>query len=141
MTHDTYLEKLARLCLHSFGCVNDHNRRIRRHQCSVRILRKVLMARRIQNIDAKSAIRKLQYRRRNRDSSLLLDLHPVGNRMSCSRFSLYPARQVDRSAIQQEFLRQGCLTCIRMRYDRKSPSFVNLLRVIAHVIYPPASIT
>ena len=38
MTHHTYLKELSCLRLHALGGVDHHHRRIRRHQCPVRIL-------------------------------------------------------------------------------------------------------
>ena len=114
MAHDTDLEQLARLCLYSFGCIDDHHGRICRHQGTVRILREILMSRCVQNIDAVAVIIKLQNRRRDRNTTLLLDLHPVGHRMPCGRLSLYGTGQIDRSAVQQKLLCQGRLTCIRV---------------------------
>ena len=40
------------------------------------------MARGIQNVDALALIAELQHRGRYRNTTLLLDLHPVGNRMT-----------------------------------------------------------
>ena len=77
MTHHTYLEQLPRLRLHTFGRVDHHHGRIRRHQRTVRILREILMARCIQNIDAEAAVIKLQHRGSNGNTSLLFNLHPV----------------------------------------------------------------
>ena len=56
MAHGTYLEQLSCLRLHALGRVDDHHRGIRGHQCPVGILRKVLMAGRIQDIDTISVI-------------------------------------------------------------------------------------
>ena len=114
MAHDTDLEQLACLCLYSLGCIDDHHGRVRRHQGTVRILREILMSRCIQNIDAVAVIIKLQNGRRDGNTTLLLDLHPVGHRMPCGRLSLYGTGQIDRSAVQQKLLCQGRLTCIRV---------------------------
>ncbi len=133
MAHHAHLKKFARLCLHTLGSVYDHHRRIRRHQRPVGILREVLMPRRIQNIDTEPVIRKLQYRGSDGNSPLLLNLHPVGNRMSRRRLSLDAARQIDRSPVQQKLLGKGCLARVRVRNDRKCSSSVYFLRIISHV--------
>ena len=53
------------------------------------------MARRIQNIYTVIVIVKLKHRRCNGDSSLLLNLHPVGHGMSCRRLPLtLPAKLI-----------------------------------------------
>ena len=61
MTHNTDLKQLSCLRLYTFGCIDHHNSRIGGHQSTVCILREVLMAGRIQNIDAVAIIIKLQY--------------------------------------------------------------------------------
>ena len=43
-----------------------------------------------------------------------INLHPVRNRMFCSRFSLNTPRLVDRSSVEKELLCQCRLTCIGM---------------------------
>ena len=114
MAHHAYLKKFARLRLHALGSVNDHHRGIRRHQRTVRILREILVPRRIQNINAISVIMKLQYRRSDRDTSLLFDLHPIGDRMPGRRLSFYGSRQIDGTAIQKKLLRQCRFARIRV---------------------------
>ena len=62
-THNTNLEQLTGLSLHTLGRINHHHGGIRRHQRTVGVLRKVLVPRRVQNIDAEPAIFKLQHGR------------------------------------------------------------------------------
>ena len=57
--HGAHLEQLARLRLHAFGRVDNHDRRIRRHQRAVGILGKVLVARGIQDVDALALVPEL----------------------------------------------------------------------------------
>ena len=79
--------------------IDNHHRGIRRHQGTVGILREILVSRSIQNVDAVVVIVELQNGRGYGNTSLLLDLHPVGHRMSCGRFSLYGTSQIDGSSI------------------------------------------
>ena len=99
MSHDTDLEQLSGLCLHTFGSIDNHHGRISRHQGTVGILREILVSRSIQNVDAVVVIVELQNRRGYRNTSLLLDLHPVRHCMSCSCFSFYRTSQIDGSSI------------------------------------------
>ena len=87
------------------------------------------MARRVQNVDAEAVIFKLEYGRGDRDAALLLDFHPVGNRMACIFLALDRAGELDRSAVQQEFLCNGSFTGIRMRDNRKRPAFFNFILI------------
>ena len=136
MPHDTDLEQLSCLRLDALGRIDDHDRRISRHQCPVGILREVLMARCIQNIDAESLVRKLKDRAGHGDSSLLLDVHPVGDCMTCRRLPLHGTGQVDRSSVKQKLLRQGCLSGIRMGDDCKGSSFLNFRSQVTHCKLP-----
>ena len=54
------LKQLNRLRLDTLGTVDDHDRRVGRHQGTVGILREILMSWCIQDIDAESFIIKLQ---------------------------------------------------------------------------------
>ena len=99
MSHDTDFKQFSGLRLDTLGSVNDHDRRICSHQGTIGILREILMSRCIQNVDTVIIIIELQYGRGNRNTSLLLDLHPVGNCMSCGCFSFYGTCQIDGSSI------------------------------------------
>ena len=130
MTHHTYLEQFSRLCLHTLGCIDHHYR----HQGTVRVLREVLMSRCIQDIDTISAVIKLQYRRGDRNTSFLFNLHPVRYCMLCRCFSFDRTCLIDRSSIKQKFLRQCRLSCIRVWYDRKGSSLFYFIRNIWHML-------
>ena len=132
MAHHTNFKKLSGLCFYTFGSVNDHNRRIRCHQRTIRILREVLMSRCIQNIDTEAIIVKLQHGGSYRNTSFFFNLHPVRNCMACRCFSLYGTCQIDRTSIQQKFLCQRRFSGIRMRNDRKSSSSFNFTCYISH---------
>ena len=132
MTHHTYLEQLSCLCLHTLGSIDHHHGRIRRHQCTVRILRKILMARRIQDIDAEAVVIKLQHRGSNRNTSLFFDLHPVRNGVARGSFSLHRSSQIDRSSIEQKFLCQCSFSRIRVRNNRKGSTFFYFTCYISH---------
>ena len=126
MPKDTDLKKLYGLRLHSLCPVDHHHRTVRRHQCPVGVLRKVLMPRRIQDIDAFPVIIELEGGGGHGDPSLLLDLHPVGNRVLCRLPSLDGSGELYRSPIEKELLRQCRLPGIRMRNNRECPSLFNL---------------
>ena len=62
MAHGAYLEKLSGLGLNALCSINYHNGGVRRHEGAVGVLREVLMARSVQNIDAVAVILKLHDR-------------------------------------------------------------------------------
>ena len=131
LSHHADLEQLSGLRLHALGGVDHHDRGIRRHQRPVGILGKVLMARRIQDVDAVSVIFKLENGGGDGNSSLLLDLHPVAHRMAGGCLSLHASRQVDRSAVKQELFGQRGFSRVRMGNDGKGSSSVDFRFYIA----------
>ena len=121
VAHRADLEQLARLRLDALGPIDDHDGAVRRHQCAVRVLGKVLMARRVQNVDAEALILKLHDRRRDRDAALLFDFHPVGHRGTGILLALDRARLRDGPAVEQKFFCQCGFTGVRVRNDRERP--------------------
>ncbi len=71
------LEELLGLSLNALGYVNNHDSTIHSHQCTICILREVLMAWGVQDIDAVPVVVELQYRRGNGNTTLFFYLHPV----------------------------------------------------------------
>lgn len=103
MAHGADLEQLARLRLDALRAVDDHDGGVRRHQRAVGVLGEVLMARRVQNVDAEAVILKLHNGRGDGDAALLFDLHPVGDGGAGVLFALDGARLCDGPAVEQEF--------------------------------------
>ena len=135
--HRANLEQLAGLCLDALGGVNDHHRRVSRHQRAVGVLGKVLMTRGIQNVDALALIAELQHRGRYRNTALLLDLHPVGNRMTAVFLALDHAGLLNGSAVEQKLLRNGGFTGVRVRNDCKCAPIFNFFFQVCHRLFPP----
>ena len=99
MTHNADLEQLDRLCLNTLGRIDHHDRRICSHQGTVGILGKVLVARSVKNIDTIIIIIKLQNGRSNRDTTLLLNLHPVRYGIFGVCLSLYRTGSIDGTSV------------------------------------------
>ena len=78
MAEGADLEELDRLRLDALGAVDDHDSSIGSHEGTVGILREVLVARGIEDVDAVALIRELEDGGRDGDAALLLDVHPVG---------------------------------------------------------------
>ena len=125
MSHNTDFKELNGLGLHTLCSVNDHHRTVCRHQGSIGILREILVSRSVQNVNAFSVIIKLKYGGGYGNSSFLLNLHPVGNRMLCGLSSLYRSCQVDGTSIEKKLLCKGGLSCVRVGNNRKGSSFFN----------------
>ena len=132
VAHDTDFKQLSGLCLDTLRCIDNHDGGIGCHQGTVRILREVLVSRGIQNVDAVAVVIELQNGRGNGNTTLFLDLHPVGYGMARSRFSFYGTGEIDRSSVQQEFLSQCGFTGIRVGNDGKGTPSFNFFCIIRH---------
>src|SRR3546814_363359 len=71
------LEQLARLRLYALGGIDHHYRRIDCGQRAVGILGKVLVPRRVEQVEGNAVLGEGHHARGHRDAALLLDLHPV----------------------------------------------------------------
>ena len=101
------LEQLDSLPLDALGGVDDHDGRIRRHQGAVGVLREILVSRGVQDVDAEVPVIELHHRRSHRNTALLLDFHPVGNRVLHGFFAFDHAGGLDGPAVEQQFFSQG----------------------------------
>ena len=118
------LEQLDGLGLNALGGVNDHDGGIRRHQGAVGILTEVLVAGRVQNVDALALIVELQNRRGNGNTTLLFNVHPVGHRMLGALLALDRTRGLDGPTVEQELFGECGFTGVGVRDDRKcAPGF------------------
>ena len=121
-----HLEQLARLRLDALAAVDDHNGGVRRHERAVGILREILMARRIEDVDAEALILELHDGGGDGNAALLFDLHPVRDGSAGVFLALDRARLRDGPAVEQEFFRQRGFAGVRVRDDRKRPAAADL---------------
>ena len=77
VAHGADPEELAGLGLHALGAVDDHDGAVRRHKGTVGILREILVAGSVQDVDAVAVVLELHDGAGDGDAALLLDLHPV----------------------------------------------------------------
>ena len=115
-------EQLPRAGFNTLGGVNDHDGGVDGGQRPVGILRKVLVARRIEQVEDTIGIFEGHHRGDNRDAAGALDPHPVRPRLRSGLLRLDSAGELDCTAKQQELLRQGRLAGVRMRDDREGPA-------------------
>ena len=126
MAHGADLEQLARLRLDALAAVDDHDGGVRRHERAVGILREILMARRIEDVDAEALILELHDGGGDGNAALLFDLHPVRDGSAGVFLALDRARLRDGPAVEQEFFRQRGFAGVRVRDDRKRPAAADL---------------
>ena len=111
------LEQLQGLRLDALGRVQHHDRGVGGGQRAVGVLREVLVAGRVQQIEHQAGVVEGHHAGRDRDAALALDLHPV--RAGAALFAARPHRagRADRPAGQQQVLGQGGLAGVRMADD------------------------
>ena len=126
MAHSADLEQLARLRLDALAAVDDHNGGVRRHERAVGILREILMARRIEDVDAEALVLELHDGGGDGNAALLFDLHPVRDGGAGVFLALDRARLRNGPAVEQEFFRQRGFAGVRVRNDRKRPAAADL---------------
>ena len=113
------LEELAGARLDALGGVDHHDGGIDRRQRPVGVLREVLVARRVEQVEDAVAVLEGHHRGHDRDAALLLDAHPVGAGRDAVPLGLHLAGELDRAAEQQQLLGQRGLARVRVRDDRK----------------------
>ena len=115
----TNLEQLSGARLDALGSVDHHDSGVDRRERTVGVLRKVLMARRVQQIEHKPLELEGHDRGHDRDAALALDLHPVRTRVAPLALGLDLAGEIDGTAEQQQLLGQRGLARVRVGDDRE----------------------
>ena len=80
------------------------------------------MAGRVEDIDMAAAIGELHGGAGHGDAALLFNLHPVAGGVAFGLARLDGTRLADRSAVEQQFLRQRRLTGVRVGDDGERPA-------------------
>ena len=95
-------EELARPVLDASSVIQQHHRAVRRDERTVGVLREILVAGRVEQVDLVPVVLELHHARRHRDAALLLELHPVRRGMARRTPRLHRAGEVDGAAVKQE---------------------------------------
>ena len=129
LTHATNFHQFTSLRLDTLSDIDHDNYTVYRRQGTERILCEILVTRRIEDIDLMIGIVERHHGSRDRDTTLFLDLHPVGSRRLLDLIRLNRTCHVNGATKQQQFLGQGCLTRIRVTDNRECPSPFNFRRI------------
>ena len=121
------LEQLQRLRLDALGGVQHHDGAVGRRQGAVGVLREVLVARRVQQVEHLAVVLERHHRGADGDAALLLDLHPVRAGAAVLAAGAHGPGGADRPAGQQDMLGQGGLARIGVRDDGEGPAAAGLL--------------
>ena len=127
-----HFHELACLGFYPLRTIDYNDYRVYSGQGTVGIFRKVLVTRRIEDIDFIVVVIELHHGGCYRDTTLLFDVHPVGCRCLLDFVALYGTCHLNLTTEQQEFFSQRGLTGIRMRDNRKRSSSFNFL---VHFLY------
>ena len=122
IAHAAYLHQLAGLRLHTLCRIHHDDGRVYRGERAIGIFGKVLVSRRVENVDLVVMIVKLHDRSRHRDTPLFLDIHPVRGGCFSDLVAFHCSCHLDLSSKEQEFLGECRLTGIRVRDDGKRSS-------------------
>jgi hypothetical protein len=126
----THLEELPGPRLDALRRVEHHHRAVDGGQRAVRILAEILVAGRVQQVEATAAEVELQRGRRDRDAGLPLDRHPVGPGVSPALVAADGAGQVDGAGVEEQLLGERRLARVGMGDDREGPTSGSLARDI-----------
>ncbi len=128
VSHATDCHQLFGLRLNPLGAVDHHQGAVYGGQNPIGVLGKVLVTRRIEQVDFTVAMPELHHRCGHGDAALLLDLHPVAGRVTACFSRLDRPGHLDGAAKQQQFFGQGGFTGIRMADNAKCSAFCYFLQ-------------
>ena len=124
VSHSTNLHQFARLRFDTFRAIDHDNGRIHGGQRAVGVFGEVLVTGRVEDVHLVVAVVKLHHRRRNRNTALLLDVHPVRRRCFPDFIAFHGSSHLNLAAEEQKFLRQRGFTGVGVADDgESSPAF------------------
>src|ERR1700742_467647 len=113
------LEQLPGTRFDALGGVDHHDRGIDRGERAIGVFGKVLMARRIQEVEHEPVELESHHRGDDGNAAFALDLHPVGTGVTPLALGLDLPREIDGAAEQQQLFGQRGLAGVGVRDDRK----------------------
>ena len=120
IAHTAYLYQLAGLVFHTVHAVYHQYYTVHRSEGAVRILGKIFVTGRIQQVDEGIVVFKAHYGCGHRDTPLALYFHKVARSMFLYLVALHSPCHLYSATKQQQFLGKRGLTRIRVRYNGKS---------------------
>ena len=132
IAHAAHFHELACLRLHTLGAVHHDDDAIDGGQRAVGVFGKVLVTGGVEDVDLVVLIVELHDRGGDGDTTLLLDVHPVGRGGFLDFVALDGAGHLYLSAEEQELLGERGLTGIGVRDDRKRSSSFDFL-ICCHI--------
>ncbi len=128
--HAAHAHQFAGLGFHSLGAVHHDDGAVHGGERAEGVLRKVLVPRRVQDVDLVALVLELHHAGCDRYSALLLYLHPVAGRRLAYLVALHCPGHLYLPPEEQELLGERGLARIGVRYDGKgSPSLYFLVHL------------
>ena len=112
-------EQFSRARLYALGGVDDHDGGVDRRQRAIGVFRKVLVARRVQQVEDAIAIFEGHHRGDDGNAALALYAHPVGAGLRGVALGADLAGELNRAAEQQQLFGQRGLAGVGMRNNRE----------------------
>ena len=122
IAHATHLHQFPGLCFNTLGRVDHNDGRVDSRQRAVSIFGKVLVTRCVEDVHLVIQIIKFHDGGRDRNTSLFLNIHPVGGGCFPNLIAFHSTCHLNLSSKKQEFLRECSLSRIGMRNDGKGAS-------------------
>ena len=119
------LEELARLRFDALGRINHHHHRIHGGEHAVGVLGKILVPRRVEQVEAVASVIELQDRGADGNAALFFQFHPVGGGGALVFAGGDRAGELHGAAVQQQLFRQRRLARVRMRDDGERAPFLD----------------
>ena len=119
-------KEFARLAFDALARIDHHHGGIDGSEYPVGVFREIFVPRGVEDVDDAVLVLELQDRRADRDAALLFQIHPVGGGGALVFACGDAAREVERAAVEQEFLSQCRLAGIRVGNDRKRAAALHL---------------
>ncbi len=138
--HAAHLHQFFGLSFDAFGNVDDYDGGIDGGERSERVFRKILVTRRVQNIDVAVLILKGHDRRRHGNTALLLDFHEVGRCRFLDFIGLYRTCLLYGTSKKQKFFRQCGLAGIRVGHYAKGSAAGDFVLNFHAVVFSRAKV-
>ena len=123
MAHATHIHELDRLLFHTVHAIDKHEGGVDGGQGAVGVFAEVLVPRGIDQVEHATFEREIQHGTRNRNTTLLFNLHPVAHRVAAVRLGAHVARFANHVSVPQELFGDGGLTRVRVADNSKSAAF------------------
>ena len=125
MAHTADIHQANRLLFNTVHAIDKHQSSVHGGQRTVRIFAEVLMPRGIDEIEHATFEREVQHGTRNRNTTLLFNLHPVTNSVALVGLRTHVPSLANHIPVPQELFGDGGFTGVRVADDGESAAFFN----------------